>query len=722
MRNAIIADRGPALLRELGRRPARHRPRVRRRTSSAAAPRRAARRSPSSSSRTRSQAQTDRTVFQKLREAALAYHLTRKWSKSKILTEYLNSIYFGNGAYGIESAARTYFGNRARPPRLRHARAPVRAASSSPTRRRCSPASSPPRAAYDPVAHPEAAKRRRNLVLEKMLEQGLHHAGASTPTRARRPLPAPMTSSRRPSSTKAPYFTTWVRQQLVDRFGARRAFEGGLQITTTLDLELQKAAESAVDQYAGQPGRADRPRSSRSTTRPARCARWSAGATTRRARSTSPPRASASRARRSSRSSSPRRSSGASRRARCGRRASAIFTVPGTRRPGEVRRQQLRERVRGLATLAGGADVLRQLRLRRRWASRSGRRRSPGSAERMGIRTPVSSNLAMTLGGLKQGVTPLDMAHAYETFDEPAATRQRHARRRTTTGPVGHRSRVETPERQASSRRTTRRQRTRRVRVQRQPRRRDREHHDRPSSRRAPASAPRSGRAFAAGKTGTTENNGDAWFVGFTDRWTVAVWVGYPDKLKPMKTEFGGDAGRGRHVPGPDLARLHGRGQRASSTTRNAKRARAARGCRRQPTTDPTATLDHAGAGALGATRAGAGAGDGRRRPAPRPGARRRAGTSQPASGAGTAPAPAAGGDAGTGTHDAGRRPDAPAHGAGTARHRAAAAPAAAPGAAGRQRRRSGSGGAARSPRRPRPRHVAAAAPRRSATAARRPW
>jgi penicillin-binding protein 1A len=52
-------------------------------------------------------AQDQRTVFQKLREAALAYHLTREWSKQKILTQYLNSIYFGNGAYGIESAART---------------------------------------------------------------------------------------------------------------------------------------------------------------------------------------------------------------------------------------------------------------------------------------------------------------------------------------------------------------------------------------------------------------------------------------------------------------------------------------------------------------------------------------------------------------------------------------------------------------------------------------
>src|SRR5438034_7669438 len=55
-------------------------------------------------------AQSKRTLFEKAREAALAYHLTRKWSKQKILTEYLNSIYFGNGAYGVESAARTYFG------------------------------------------------------------------------------------------------------------------------------------------------------------------------------------------------------------------------------------------------------------------------------------------------------------------------------------------------------------------------------------------------------------------------------------------------------------------------------------------------------------------------------------------------------------------------------------------------------------------------------------
>ena len=56
-------------------------------------------------------AQGNRSVFQKLREAALAYHLERKWSKQKVLTQYLNTVYFGNGAYGVESAVRTYFGD-----------------------------------------------------------------------------------------------------------------------------------------------------------------------------------------------------------------------------------------------------------------------------------------------------------------------------------------------------------------------------------------------------------------------------------------------------------------------------------------------------------------------------------------------------------------------------------------------------------------------------------
>src|SRR4051812_21539807 len=115
-------------------------------------------------------AENERTVFQKLREAALAYHLTRRWSKEEILRNYLNSIYFGNGAYGIESAARTYFsfnhsdcGGRGRPAcasELQPQEAALLAGMvSSPS-------------GYDPIRHPAAAKRRRDLVLLRMLQQG----------------------------------------------------------------------------------------------------------------------------------------------------------------------------------------------------------------------------------------------------------------------------------------------------------------------------------------------------------------------------------------------------------------------------------------------------------------------------------------------------------------------------------------------------------------------
>ena len=104
-------------------------------------------------------AQNRRTVFEKLREAAMAYHLTRKWSKERILRDYLNTVYFGAGAYGIEAAARTYFGVQS--PGLRHrgraARAPVRRAADAGRggdargHRRRHPSG------YDPIPHPAAA-------------------------------------------------------------------------------------------------------------------------------------------------------------------------------------------------------------------------------------------------------------------------------------------------------------------------------------------------------------------------------------------------------------------------------------------------------------------------------------------------------------------------------------------------------------------------------------
>ena len=157
-------------------------------------------------------------------------------------------------------------------------------ASSSRTRRRCWPAWSPRRARYDPVAHRGAAKRRRNVVLAKMLEQGYLTRDEYAQRRAeRRPAARPGQPAAAQAATKsAAYFTTWVSQQVVDRYGARDALEGGLRVQTTLDLDLQRAAEQTVKRWLGDPPAGRRRRSWRSTTTAARSARWSAAATTRR--------------------------------------------------------------------------------------------------------------------------------------------------------------------------------------------------------------------------------------------------------------------------------------------------------------------------------------------------------------------------------------------------------------------------------------------------------
>lgn len=198
-------------------------------------------------------AQNDRTVFQKLREAALAYQLERHWTKDKIITEYLNSIYFGEGAYGIESAAKTYFGashegcGEEGQPTCASSLLPWEAAMlagviASPD------VYSPPRLESKRAAAEEAtqaALERRNLVLFNMNDQGYitdeEYADYET-----RPLPSPASIEPPTDDSVSPYFTSWLRQQLVDKYGAGEAFGGGLVVKATLDLEYQEAVEAAV--------------------------------------------------------------------------------------------------------------------------------------------------------------------------------------------------------------------------------------------------------------------------------------------------------------------------------------------------------------------------------------------------------------------------------------------------------------------------------------------
>jgi penicillin-binding protein 1A len=220
------------------------------------------------------QAENNRTVLEKLREAAIAYHLTRKWSPQKILTEYLNTIYFGNGAYGVESAARVYFG-KAHGFGASPTDASATGQSAQPGCGDRTPTSPIPKcaslltpaesallagmvanpSAFDPIAHPRAAFARRDLVLRDMLEQ--HRL---TRAQYRQAIGAPLPTAadiQQPSEPPAaPYFTSWLRPQLlgaVERGGGvpanvaeYRTFYGGLKIRTTLDLRLQQAADQAI--------------------------------------------------------------------------------------------------------------------------------------------------------------------------------------------------------------------------------------------------------------------------------------------------------------------------------------------------------------------------------------------------------------------------------------------------------------------------------------------
>ena len=208
-------------------------------------------------------AQGDRSVFQKLREAAAAYHLERKWSKQKILTQYLNSVYFGNGAYGIESAMRTYFGEQkdiydedgelittdpiTGEPIDRDVKA---AATATPGQAAFLAGIIASPAAYDPIQNIQAAEGRKDLVLDRMLDEEMidqtQHDEAE-----REVVPREDDINQPQPDSEEPYFTTWVTQQAVDRFGADRVFGGGMEIKTTLDPELQAAAESAVTQICG---------------------------------------------------------------------------------------------------------------------------------------------------------------------------------------------------------------------------------------------------------------------------------------------------------------------------------------------------------------------------------------------------------------------------------------------------------------------------------------
>lgn len=171
----------------------------------------------------------EKSYFRKLKEAILSYRLDKMLSKEDILSIYLNEIYLGEGAYGVEAASRTYFGKSSSELNLAEI-ALLAGLPQSPSR-------------YSPVKHFEKAQARQRYVLNRMAEEEII---AAETARDAYKIPLHL-SSHEEREKQNGYFTQYVRSQLVQQFGLRKLLHTGLVITTTLDSAMQAKALMAVN-------------------------------------------------------------------------------------------------------------------------------------------------------------------------------------------------------------------------------------------------------------------------------------------------------------------------------------------------------------------------------------------------------------------------------------------------------------------------------------------
>jgi penicillin-binding protein 1A len=449
-----------------------------------------------------------KTLDRKVKEAALAYQLEKKWSKEKILNEYLNIIYFGEGAWGVEAAATEYFGVHAEA--LTVAQAAMLAGITK------SPAN------YSPRRDPERALERRNLILNKMFQQGYITGDQLRTALADSVKLAPTQVA---EDTKVPYWVEMVREQLVAKYGANTVLQGGLRVYTSIDLDKQALAEKAIKDILDKPG---------------------------------DPTASL-----------------VSIDVHTGRVLAMVggfdfknqqfnIAVQGHRQPGSAFKTfvlitALTQNISPSTTYDSGPFTLtlpgddwkvkstdegmvaladataRSINgVYARLIMDVGPQKVAETARHLGIETNVDSNPAIALGGLKTGVSPLEMAVAYGTiasggdrlsgsvvFDPEhplfpiAIVKVTDAAGNVIDDNHVVRTQVIDPRIAYTATDVLKGV------------------IDYGTARAADIGRP------AAGKTGTTQEYRDAWFVGYTPDVVTAVWVGYPDQQKPMTNVHG---------------------------------------------------------------------------------------------------------------------------------------------------------------------------------------
>jgi penicillin-binding protein 1A len=432
---------------------------------------------------------------QKVRQALMAYQIEARTSKERVLEAYLNMVYFGNGRYGVESAARGYFGKPASALTLPEA-ALLAGVIRSPSR-------------FSPTVDPTLARDRRNTVLTRMRDLGM--ISSEDEVAAARSEVA-VTSPASDTAKTAPYFVEYVKQLLIDELGSLKVFTGGLRVYTTLVPGAQRAAEQAVASVLGAP---TDPESALVALDPAtgRIVAMVGG--------------------------------------RDFATAQYNLAVQGRRQPGSAFKPFVL-----VAALENGVSPDRTfdtspytvkvkdgywrvenyenaftqgrltLRAATDWSVNAvyarlimevGPEKVVDVAKRMGITSPLEPNPAIALGGLSRGVSPLEMASAFGTLASGGMRVEPTAITKVTDDagkvvlepkPAPKRALEQGVAAQASQMLGD-------------------------VVARGTGSASAIGR-WSAGKTGTTQSYRDAWFVGYTGGLTAAVWVGFREAQVDM--------------------------------------------------------------------------------------------------------------------------------------------------------------------------------------------
>ena len=459
-----------------------------------------------------------RTVVQKVREALLAVKLEQELSKNQILARYLNTIYFGHGAYGVQAAAQTYWQKDASKLTVLQA-ATLAAAIQSPSR-------------FDPVDNPADAQVRRNWVLDRMVATDALDAAEAEDLKARRVKTDPIPDGELYPPTLG-YFLDYTRRGLMDEYGGNLLYGGGLRIATTLDRDWQDAAVAAVQ-------------------------RWLPDATDPEAAVVSiDPATGAIRVMVGGRDFGVSRVNLATGQGGSGRQAGSAFK-PFTLAAAMEARYSLSSTWNGPATITipdeacytdgkpwtlsnasdeeSGVFTLRDATAHSvntvyaQLVSLVGPAAVVDVAGRLGIRSDLQPYCAITLGS--EGVNPLEMTTAYATL----AARGIH-----------HESTpVLSIEDVAGNELETLEPRGQKV----------LEQNDADLVTYALRSVITAGTGTraqigrpAAGKTGTAQDYVDAWFCGYTPQLATCVWVGYPDAERPLQNIHGFPALYGGTIP-----------------------------------------------------------------------------------------------------------------------------------------------------------------------------